>query len=191
MSPEKIILEAKKHLQEHPFDSIHALNHHRSVWNYCLRIIKKENLTVNLDLLKIAAWWHDVERNEEECTLLRGAMTELKYQDQHINKVVEIINGHSWGKKQLCIEAKVLYDADKLEYVSSSRLFTLIEDYRKGNLTQERYDYYLKAWTGRIKSVSGKLNFDYSNILFEHKLKRFVLFSKRFKEVPQTMREMI
>jgi HD superfamily phosphodiesterase len=174
----EIIRKAQERLVRHPFDALHGIEHHTNTWKNCLLIINKEKLKVDKSYLKIAAWWHDVERNEDACLLLRKSMSDLKFNDEAIEKVVAIINGHSYGRKQGNLESKILYDADKLEYVSEKRIETLSNLHKKGVIKDEKFTQYKKAWAERINNVKGNLHFSSSKELFNKKLAALVKHTK-------------
>jgi hypothetical protein len=166
----EIIRNAQEHLTEHPFYALHAIDHHANTWKNCLWIIGKEKLTVDKRNLKIAAWWHDVERNDEKCLLLKQTMSELRFRNEEIEKVTDIINGHTYGREQVSLESKVLYDADKLEYVSEKRVETLLNLFKDGYISDARFKDYKKTWSERIKNVKSNLHFFSSKDLFDRKL---------------------
>ena len=170
MIPE-IVRRAKVHLEENPYDSLHGVLHHQAVWENCLWIIDKEKLGVDVEALEIAAWWHDVERGSETNDLFLRDADSFGFPDELKNKVVSIINEHSFEQKQTLLESKVLYDADKLEYLSPLRLEQLLELYRTGNsMDSKRLEHYKKEWGRRINVVRNNLHFDSTRQEFEKRL---------------------
>jgi HD superfamily phosphodiesterase len=172
---------AQRYLAEHPFDALHSVAHHAKVWENCQWIVGQERLEVDLVTLEIAAWWHDVERGSEEHSLLRQGLTNLGIEPEFIEKIVGIINGHSYGQEQTSLEGKVLYDADKLEYLSLERVDTLVTAFKNGAIPQDRFDYYKKGWAKRIPNVRGKINFESTRKKFEEEL---VIFMEHAQKEP-------
>jgi hypothetical protein len=173
----KLVEDARKRLQENPFDSVHNESHHESVWINCQKIVKAECLDVDMSVLEVAAWWHDVQRDaKDETELLRSKFRDLRVPKQFQGMVIAAIASHSFGKQQETVESVILYDADKLEYLSVSRVRLLLGDFSNGKMSQDRFDYYIKAWKKRIKGVRKQLHYKYSRELFEQRLPDFLRF---------------
>lgn len=120
-----LILEAKKILEKESFDIGHDLSHHYKVWDNAIQIVLLENILnkVDLDLLTIACWWHDVDRgNKDNTKKFEKAANEFELSELQIKKIIEIINSHSFhDARSNLTEAKVLFDADKIEYINPAR----------------------------------------------------------------------
>ncbi len=185
MHPEILVFEAQRHLVAHPFDCIHAVDHHISVANNAQVIILREGLSARIDqpALMVALHWHDVEKDSEDHNLLREKMQLNGANEMFIEKVIGIINCHSFGHTQIGLEAKVLYDADKLDYLSIPRLKTLLGARNKGEITEERFIYYKQAWTSRIMAVKGTLHFSYTKKRFRTDLKKLAEFMEKTPQV--------
>jgi uncharacterized protein len=109
----------------------HDWEHTQRVYNLCLHIGKKEN--ADLKILKIAALLHDIGRECEDnckgkiCHAKKGAslakelLLELKMDKTEIDKVVHCIETHRFRGSKLPVtkEAKVLFDADKLDSIGA------------------------------------------------------------------------
>lgn len=109
----------------------HDWEHTERVYNMCMHIGNVEG--ANLDVLKFAAILHDIGREEQDkshgkvCHAERGAELAEKILMKHnvdgqiINKVKHCIETHrSRGKKiPQSLEAKVLYDSDKLDSIGA------------------------------------------------------------------------
>jgi uncharacterized protein len=112
-------------------DSSHDWSHVERVYNSALKIGKKEG--ANLDIVKIATYLHDVGRKEEIksngkiCHAERGVEIAEKILSQHDLKeeIVENIlhciltHRHRNNHNPETIEAKVLFDADKLDSIGA------------------------------------------------------------------------
>jgi len=107
----------------------HDFSHIMRVYNLCLSIAKEEK-GVDLEVLKISALLHDIGRKEEDSdktgkidhAVLSAKMAEkilknLNYPKEKIDKIKHCIETHRFkGKlKPKTIEAKILFDADKLD----------------------------------------------------------------------------
>jgi HD superfamily phosphodiesterase len=178
MNKEQLIDEARERLKENSFDEVHGEKHHELVWENCQKIIEEENLQADKEVLQVAAMWHDVERGKaDETKLLKDAFIKYKVPNAFGNKVLEIIDAHSFGKNQESVEAKILFDADKLEYVNPERGRILLEEYQNGKVNKDRFDYYVKGWQNRIIAVREQIHFKYSKNLFEKRLIEFMRYA--------------
>jgi HD superfamily phosphodiesterase len=184
MYPEIFVQEAQRYLLVHPFDCIHGIDHHEAVADNCQAIILREGLSSKIDqpALMVAVHWHDVQKDSENHDFLREIMQLGGANKTFTEKVIGIISCHSFGHFQIGLEAKILYDADKLDYLSISRLKTLLDSRNKGEMTEERFDYYKQAWKSRIVSVQKTLHFKYTKKRFKEDLKELIKF---MKETPQ------
>lgn len=109
----------------------HDWSHVERVYNLATKIAKQEN--ADLFIIQAAAYLHDIGRKEEMngkgkiCHAQRGAelaeIILLKYQlDQTIiNNILHCIKSHRFrnNNKPETIEAKVLFDADKLDSIGA------------------------------------------------------------------------
>ncbi len=185
MSTEQLVTIAQRQLIESPFDAVHDERHHEAVWNNCLRIIEEEKLeNLNLDALKIAAWWHDVQRGQDdENALLKVKMHQCNISREMQNTILEIVGSHSFGNLQGSTEAQILFDADKLEYVSDKRGKILINLLANGKISKEGFDHYVKIWRERIASVRGQVHFESAKKEFEKRLETFSQMAKNDEEL--------
>ena len=120
----------------------HRLDHVRRVLSWAKLISQKlieDGEEVNLEILKIAVWLHDVRQphNEEKSLHVAGSATKareilesINYPEDNIKKVLKAISQHSSEviNSPDTIEAKILYDADKLDgfgAIGLVRVFTL------------------------------------------------------------------
>lgn len=179
-----LVDKASSQLQISPFDKVHDLLHHKLVWGNCQEIIKAEKLgTIDMDCLMVSALWHDVQRGQsDEFALLKQILKEENISDIDSQKILEITGSHSFGYEQKSLEAQILYDADKLEYVNFERAQILLDELNNGSIDASRFDDYVKAWRERIPKVEKQLHFAYSKELFEKRLKDLM---KLASEVPQ------
>ncbi|MCK5450008.1 HD domain-containing protein [Candidatus Pacearchaeota archaeon] len=109
----------------------HDICHADRVLSLVLAIGGKEG--ADLEILKVVALLHDVARKEQDesrgkiCHAERGSelawgiLRELGYPEDKIEKVIHCIEAHRSRKGDVpeSIEAKVLYDADKLDSIGA------------------------------------------------------------------------
>lgn len=148
--------EAKKILTSRHRDKAHDLHHHELVWKNCEHLINKEQLDVEVNLLKIAAFWHDVVVDkvkwpskinlEETCQHLTKLLRKLNFSDTEVKIVIESIKHHEFRDTPVNIEGMVLQDADKLEVVSFARWEHALSQYKKGLIKKESMVSYLKTF---------------------------------------------
>lgn len=183
--------------------SAHSLDHVFRVYNLCLVIAKYEK-DVDLEILIPAALLHDIARVEEsqdktgkiDHAVLGSAIAEdilrnLEYEEDKIEKIKHCIIAHRFrtGNEPNSIEAKILFDSDKLDVIGASgiaRVFMLAGQFGQRLTTDEPLNDYLKSNTvenGRLKDVSKHTPL----IEYEVKLKKIPdkLYTEKAKEIGQ------
>lgn len=181
--------------------SAHNLDHIFRVYNLCLLIAKHEK-DVDLEVLIPAALLHDIARVEESqdktgkldhailgSDIAEGILRELQYEEEKIEKIKHCIITHRFrtGNEPNIIEAKILFDADKLDVIGASgiaRTFMLAGQYGQRLIANEPLNDYLESNTvekGRLKDVSKHTPF----IEYEVKFKRIPnkLYTRKAKEI--------
>ena len=171
---------ARLRLTESPVDVAHDLDHHRRVWENCIWVIGQEKLEgeVDLDVLRVAAWWHDVERGSETHELMQEALKKVGMDVNWIGRVLLVINQHPFGNGQDGVEARILYDADKLEYVSVERVERVIEAIETGEMKSEVLLGYKRDFQMRLPHVPDSLNFKSTRRRFEEEKGEFLVCLK-------------
>ena len=123
-----VIEKVKQTLEKNCSQSVsHRLDHLSRVCKRAIKIaneIKGEN--IDMEVLKISALLHDIDQpyNEKQNHVKRSLLKaerilkELAYPEEKIKKVLNVISEHSSedDKEPTTIEAKILFDADKLEW---------------------------------------------------------------------------
>jgi len=159
---EKVKKFAEKHLANDS-DSAHNMEHVMRVYNLAIKL--SENEKVDLDVIKIAVLLHDIggakERKDssgktdhaiESANLAKPFLEKLGLSKNIIEHILNCIVSHRYRSEQKpkTLEAKIVFDADKLETVGAigiARAFvwvgknnahiykkTNIEEYAKENL---------------------------------------------------------
>lgn len=109
----------------------HDWEHTERVYNLCMHIGKAEN--ADMEILKLASTLHDIGREYQDktngrvCHAEKGAILARELMEKHnvdkekIEKVVYCIECHRFrgDKAPQSKEAKVLYDADKLDSIGA------------------------------------------------------------------------
>ncbi len=112
-------------------EGCHDWDHTLRVYNLALHIGKIEN--ANLEILGIAALLHDIGRPEEDrlnrkvchaeigAVMAEGILKQHGLEDEKIEKIKHCILQHRFSKGQApeSKEAKILYDADKLDNIGA------------------------------------------------------------------------
>lgn len=109
----------------------HDWEHTKRVYSLCMHIGEKE--AANLEVLKIAAILHDIGREKQDesqgsichaeygAAMAAGILKKYQVPEQMVGKIIECIETHRFrgDKKPVSLEAKVLYDADKLDGIGA------------------------------------------------------------------------
>ena len=171
-------------------------------WNHVYRVMRRAvalaeylDETVDLEVLQIAALLHDIdqpfdkkkEHVKRSIRRAEGILSEIDYPRDKTLKVLEIIKQHSSEEivKPSTNEAKILFDADKLDGIGAigiARVFSLCG---QNNLTpEEAIEWYKK----KIEKASPLLQTSIGRKLAEEKL-RYVknFFEKYYEEEKQIL----
>ncbi|MEW9097132.1 MAG: HD domain-containing protein [Clostridiaceae bacterium] len=181
--------------------SAHNLDHVFRVYNLCLLLAKHEK-DVDLEVLIPSALLHDIARVKEsrdnsgeiDHAVLGAEMAEnilrsLDYEEEKIEKIKHCIIAHRFrtGNEPKTIEAKILFDSDKLDAIGATgiaRTFMLAGQFGQRLSVNGPLDNYLNDNTvnnGRLKDVSKHTPF----IEYEVKFKKIPekLYTKKAKEI--------
>lgn len=180
-------------VQEKLTCSAHNLDHVFRVYNLCLLISKYEE-GVDLDILIPAALLHDIARVEESqdktgkidhailgSEIAEGILKQLGYGEEKIEKIKHCIVTHRFrtGNEPKTIEAKILFDSDKLDVIGASgiaRTFMLAGQFGQRLTLDGTFNEYLNKNTvenGRLKDVS--------------KHSPFIEYEVKFKKIPDKL----
>ncbi|NLV77156.1 MAG: HD domain-containing protein [Tissierellia bacterium] len=192
-----------KIVQEKLTCSAHNLDHVFRVYNLCLLLAKDEK-DVDLEVLIPSALLHDIARVEEsndktgkiDHAILGSIIAEdilkyLEYEEDKIEKIKHCILTHRFrtGNEPNSIEAKILFDSDKLDVIGASgiaRTFMLAGQFGQRLTFDDSLNDYLKSNTvenGRLKDVSRHTPF----IEYEVKFKKIPdrLYTRKAREIGQ------
>ena len=130
---EKTFEYAKSQSSKHP---THDWHHTMRVWAIAKKIASNETRQVNLEILELSVYLHDIARQEEDDSessidhaLLgskkaRNQLEGLNYPKHIIDGVCHCIESHRFRKYKndqhpSSIEAEILFDADKLDSIGA------------------------------------------------------------------------
>lgn len=173
--------------------SAHNLDHVMRVYRLSLLLAEHEE-NVDLDVLIPAALLHDIAR-VKECTdntgetdhailgseIAEEILRELEYEKDKIENIKHCIVTHRFrsGNEPKTIEAKILFDADKLDAIGAigtARCFMLAGQFGQSLFPNQYSEEYINqniTENGRIKDVS------------EHS--PFVEYEFKFKKIPEKL----
>lgn len=182
----------KKRMEKELSCSAHNIDHVMRVFNLT-RIIAKTESEVDMNILEPAALLHDIARTIESndtsgktdhailgSEMAASILKELNYTSSEIERIQHCISSHRYRTNNIpqTIEAKILFDADKLDVIGSvgiARTFMLAGQFgqRITTTSNEEYDKDNIVKNGRIKDVS--------------KHSPFMEYEFKFKKVPQKL----
>jgi len=124
--------QIKKILEKELACSAHNLDHVMRVYNLCHHLAKGEN--IDMEILEIAALLHDIARIKEDsdnsgktnhailgAKMAKQILKKLNFPKEKIKKIQECIVSHRYrtGQPPKSKEAKILFDADKLDVLGA------------------------------------------------------------------------
>ena len=182
----------------------HGFSHVMRVYRLALNLAKYEK-NVNLDVLKAAVLLHDIARAKEDndntgktdhavvgAEMAGKILRSLHYSKEKIQKIQYCILTHRFKKnaKAKIIEAKILFDADKLDAcgaIGLARSASWIGEHKAKIYSGESLSKFIKKdlvggkSNGIIKNKTDyALNFEYQ-LKIKHIIKR--LYTKKAKEI--------
>jgi uncharacterized protein len=151
-------------------DPSHTLDHIIRVYKIAMLIVETEK-NVNVDILKTAILLHDIARLIEDkdnsgktdhailgAKMAENILANQKHSKDDIEKITHCISSHRYRSefKPRSIEAKILFDADKIDLLGAigiARLFMIAGKYNQKLFSSEPIDVYI-----RKNLVGGKIN---------------------------------
>ena len=177
-------------------DAGHDINHALRVYILCLKLAKKET-RINLEVLKIAALLHDIGglrelkdktgrvcHAQESAKMAQKILENLKYPQEKIDKIIHciLVHRHRTGVKPETKEAKILFDADKLDALGAlgvARAYIWIGKNNAKIYSNMSLKKYIKE-----NIVGGKLS---GRIKDKSKHNPFYEFELKLKRLPQKL----
>lgn len=176
-----LVEKARERLFTSPYDCAHEINHHYKVWENALMIVNKEGLwnKIDLEVLTIACWYHDLERGSKTHDFLVGELNTCEISKEKRDKIIAVMNSHSFDDEMIdLLEAKILYDADKIEYFNVGRWAYILESYLGGQLSEEKMRYYCNLINERTETVVKNINFPSSFEMLKNQLSTLINYLK-------------
>ena len=174
----KSIEKAKSYYQNYD-DPVHDLSHTERVVKNAI-LIARHTDAKNLELIKVAAYWHDVARtqgleiHEEPGALMaKEDLISRGFDEKTANLVYEAIRFHKLSHKPLTIEGKIIRDADKLDFIS-------VERWQKG-FRMKQYEGLLGI-ISRLEEFPETLTLPYSKVLYKKRIPKFLEFYESIKD---------
>jgi len=155
----------------------HNMEHVMRVYNMCLHLAEDES-DVDLEILKTSALLHDIARTKEDkddsgnidhaifgAEMTENILKDFGYSNDKIEAVKHCIITHRFrsGNEPKTKEAKILFDADKLDVIGSigiARSFMIAGQYHEKMFSNVPVDKYIKdnlvdgKPNGRIKVIA-------------------------------------
>ena len=179
----------------------HDFDHVMRVYHTCLSLAENET-GIDYDILIPAVFLHDIARSQEDedptgqidhaalgAEMAEEILKQLGYESDQIEKIKHCIKAHRFRSGFLpeTVEAKILYDADKLDVLGAvgiARSFMLAGKHGERLFVDTDINEYCAAnigVNGRVKDLSKHS----SNIEFELKLKKIPekLYTSKAKEL--------
>lgn len=201
MEPDVRIEKIKEIVEQRLSCSAHNLDHVYRVYKLSMLLAEYEE-NVNIEILKPAVLLHDIARVEEsedttgetDHAVLGGTraeeiLRELEYQVEVIEQIKHCITAHRFrtGNEPKTIEAKILYDADKLDALGAvgiARCFMISGKYGQRLSGKTQIDDYMTKNTGkngRIMDLSKHTPF----IEYEYKFRKIPakLYTQKAREI--------
>ncbi len=194
----------KEIMEKELSSSAHSMDHVMRVHDLCMELAKDEK-DVDLDVLEAAVLLHDIARvkenkdpsgNTDHAVLGSESagkiLAELNFSAEKIEKISHCIIAHRFrtGNEPKTIEAKILFDADKLDTLGAvgiARLFMVAGEHGEKTYSDMPVDEYIRKnlvgglHNGRIKDPSKhspNLDFETKIIHIPNKL-----YTNRAKEI--------
>lgn len=178
---DRVLKIANDFLEKKQRDPAHDHFHHKEVWDTCKKIIRAEQLKLDLDALMIAAFWHDVTVVEnprglgaEDLKLtvifLMKVLREQRFDKKSIAIIKDATAHHEFGDAPKSVEGKVLQDADKLEILSRKRLLRWYDAAKDDDEELTYFRASLRATAKWIPMMRDRFHFAYSKKLFDRRL---------------------
>ena len=182
----KSIETAQNYLSKNK-DSAHDLDHTREVVKLSIKICKRINYQ-NVELIEVAAWWHDVGRlfdsihEEISGKMARDNLIGLGCISEDANLVQEAIRFHKWNMVPKCLEGEIIRDSDKLQFISVDRWKKCIE--------AEEYTH-IKPIIPLLPKLRNLLKLEISKSIYDEMMGDFVNFIKEIKTSDEELSKMI
>ncbi len=166
----QVSADARDALERDSGDAGHGVDHHKAVVRNSIRIMEEEKMDgeVDYEAVLMAGWWHDYKKGDVQSNnaAIVESMVRQGCSDEEVSRVLAVVNSHSFGQEQDSLEARVLYDADKLEYLSLNRARAALRAVKEGKYAREDLERDRDEWVRRIPYVWENLHFETTREMF-------------------------
>lgn len=162
-------------------DAVHAESHIEQVMDFANQIVE-EYPEADRDLLEIAVWWHDTGRSKSHAShanhaeiggqIVKMELAKMGFDSSFTADVSEAVASHSnsSGTAPATLEAKILKDADKLDFLTISRWKACMEAHEW---------WAIEGAIEKIPLIRNKiLSLEVSRKIFDQLFKELISFSK-------------
>src|SRR3990167_7815346 len=179
----KAVRKAVEMLEVNPKDEGHNLKHHQVVWNNCQRLIKKEKLRVKEELVKVAAFWHDISLKEREKDIgdveavdkyLKNYLPTQGFTGYETRKVTEAVRFHEFRSVPINKEGMILQDADKLDAISLERGLNSYRAYKNGKFDRNKLINYADTFIKWLPIIKSSFHYESSKRLAEEEIAKII-----------------
>ena len=190
---DRVMEKVKDYLKKNSNQSVsHRWNHLYRVYKRSLEIAIKMDSEVNIEILGISALLHDIDEPyydkenhvERSLNLAEKILDETNYPDKE--RVLEIISQHSSTNisKLTSLEAKILYDADKIDGVGAIGIARVFAFCGQNGLTpEEAIGWYKNKIDNTISTLQTKIGKEIVNERLKYVYSFFGEFEKENQNI--------
>lgn len=176
------VKQAKEQINKHPQDPAHDLAHHERVWKNCKMIEEKEGINVEMGLLKVACFWHDVslkggwskDNVRTTSEYLLKYLPDRGFSKRETDKIVSTVRHHEFLDTPKTVECMVLQDADKIDVPSLDRITLTYNMYLEGKMNEEDIKKYFTTGLKWLPILPSTMYFVTSREFVEEKINEIV-----------------
>ncbi|MFH1970978.1 MAG: HD domain-containing protein [Patescibacteria group bacterium] len=170
-------------------DGAHNVEHVVRVYDFS-RELAKNYPEVDLNVLKVAAYWHDVGRKYEsketdDHNIKSGEqvekyLLEKKASKDFISKVKEAVVNHGFKYVSKSIEGKIIHDADKLAFFSDHAIPDSYESMKEGYETETFNREKVVIW---LKDILNHKDYFYKGLLLKESKEYYKSIEKNLEKI--------
>jgi len=170
-------------------DGAHNVEHVVRVYDWS-RELAKNYPEVDLNVLKVGAYWHDVGRKYESKDTddhnvksgeeVEKYLLDKKAPKEFISQVKEVVVSHSFSYVSKTIEGKIVHDADKLAFFSDHAILDSYESMKEGYETETFNREKIVVW---LKDIINHKDYFYKGLLLEESKKYYKTIEKNLDKI--------
>lgn len=183
--------DAQTRLVRNPQDPIHDITHHYRTWLIAQQLVQEEGLfdQIDLDLLELVCWWHDVLiieeplQEDERVVDVTARYVKRNFPAEVSDEAESAIQTHEFGTTPENLIGRILQDSDKLEIISEERINDAVEAVQAGiwdkHYALEMLESIKNNW---LPQMIEKYHFEFSRKYHEKRLDKFLQFLEKAKK---------